>query len=537
MRRIYVKAWAAIIGATVVLGWFFPPTLFLWVLLGPLFLLGLYDYFHPRKAILRNFPIAGHFRYIFEMIRPEIRQYFIESDRDGVPFNRERRSLVYQRAKLQLDTIPFGTKLDTYQEGYEWVNHSLTPHHLDAESLVTTIGGPDCKKPYKASILNISAMSYGSLAANAVTALNKGAAKGGFAHNTGEGGISSFHRQGGDLIWQIGTGYFGCRSKDGGFDRGLFKEKASLPEVKMIEVKLSQGAKPGHGGILPAGKVTPEIAAIRGVPMGQDVLSPPAHKTFDTPIGLMEWIQELREASGGKPIGFKLCVGKRREFISLCKAMIETGISPDFIAVDGGEGGTGAAPLEFSNHIGSPLKDSLIFVYNCLVGFNLKPKIKIMAGGKITSGFEIVSYLALGADLCTAARSFMLALGCIQALKCNSNECPVGVATQNTELTGGLVVKDKIDRVANYHKETIISAAEIMGAMGLTSHEDLRPWHLVRRLDHQTIHHYGELMEFLKPGDLLKDPLPASFARAISAASPKHFQSNLAQEIAPAEGM
>ena len=527
MRRFYVKCNLIIIALTAFTIYLWPPFVWSLTILVPLFLVGLRDFTQERRAVLRNFPIIGHFRYFFEMIRPEIHQYFVESDKDGVPFNRERRSLVYQRSKRQVDTVPFGTKLDFYTEGYEWVNHSMAPREVALSSLRMRIGGKDCQKPYSCSLLNISAMSYGSLSKNAVMALNKGAREGDFAHNTGEGGISSYHLHGGDLIWQIGTGYFGCRDSRGDFDAEAFEKQASLDQIKMIELKISQGAKPGHGGILPASKLTKEIAAIRGVKMGEDVLSPSAHKTFSCPKTLLEFIAKLRRLSGGKPIGIKLCVGKRREFISLCKAMHELSLAPDYIAIDGGEGGTGAAPLEFCNHIGSPLKESLIFAHNALIGFNLRSQVKIIASGKVTSAFEVISYLAIGADICYAARAFMLSLGCIQALKCNTNECPVGVATQDRELVGGLTVKPKTKRVHQFHEETLASVAEMIGAMGLDAHEKLRPWHLMRRIDSHTIRHYGELYDYIEPGSLLLEDLPAGWQRAVLAASSGSFTSSL----------
>ncbi len=480
--------------------------------------------FRLKKAILRNFPVIGHFRYFLEEIRPEIRQYFIESDTEGVPFGRDQRSLVYQRAKKQRDTVPFGTVHDVYKVGYEWVNHSLSPIHLELKDMRIKIGGDECKQPYFASLLNISAMSFGSLSKNAVLSLSNGAKLGKFAHNTGEGGISPYHIEGGaDLIWQIGTGYFGCRTEDGHFDEQLFTERSGMDNVKMIELKLSQGAKPGHGGILPAAKVTKEISLIRNVPMGKDVLSPPSHNSFSTPEGLLKFISKLRELSGGKPVGFKLCVGKRREFLSICKAMIKTNICPDFITVDGGEGGTGAAPLEFSNHIGAPLIESLIFVHNALIGYGLRGKIKLIASGKITSAFGIVKRLALGADLCYSARAMMMAVGCIQARKCNANDCPVGVATQDKDLQKGLVVENKKERVKNFHFEILKNLCEIIGAMGIRHPEDLKPWHIMRRTTSNQIKHYGELYEFLKDGDLLKENLPKSYERACNAASAVFF--------------
>ena len=495
-----------------------------WVVLGPMIIMGFIDMTQPQQAIRRNYPVLGHARYFLELIRPEIYQYFIESDKEGVPFDREDRSLVYQRAKKVRDTTPFGTKLDVYAPGYEWVNHSLAAKHIDASNMRVMVGGPDCKQPYSLSLLNISAMSFGSLSKNAILALSRGAKMDNFAHNTGEGGLSPYHLDGGgDLIWQVGTGYFACRGDDGKFSPEIFAEKSASPNVKMIEIKLSQGAKPGHGGILPAAKVTPEIAKIRGVPMGQDVLSPPTHTEFSTPIGLLEFVKKLRDLSGGKPVGFKLCVGKRREFLAICKAMVESGITPDFITVDGGEGGTGAAPLEFSNHIGAPLVEGLIFVHNALLGYSLRDKIKIIASGKATSGFGLLKRLAIGADAVSSARAMMMALGCIQALKCNSNHCPVGVATQEKHLMAGLDPTDKANRVASYHRETIHSLAEMIGALGLNSADELRPWHVMHRISANETKHYGELYNFLRGGELLADVLPPEYARACAAASPDTF--------------
>ncbi len=495
-----------------------------WIVLGPLVVLGLVDMTQKKQAIRRNFPVLGRMRYLLELIRPELYQYFVESDTEGVPFDREHRSLIYQRAKNARDTTPFGTKMDVYAPGYEWVNHSLQAKHVEASNMRVTVGGPDCRQPYSCSLLNVSAMSFGSLSQNAILALSRGAKLGGFAHNTGEGGLSPYHLEGGgDLIWQIGTGYFSCRDAQGNFSPAKFAEKSVLPNVKMVEIKLSQGAKPGHGGILPAAKVTAEIAEIRGVPMGKDVLSPPTHSAFSTPIGLLEFVKQLRDLSGGKPIGFKLCVGRRREFLAICKAMAKTGITPDFITVDGGEGGTGAAPLEFSNHIGAPLTEGLIFVHNALVGYSLRNKIKILASGKVSSGFFMLKRLAIGADIIMSARSMMMAIGCIQALKCNSNHCPVGVATQDPHLMAGLDPTDKSVRVASYHKQTIHSLAEMLGALGLDSAQELRPWHLMHRLSANETRHYGELYHFLADGDLLRDPLPPDFGRACQSASAETF--------------
>ncbi|HHS95136.1 MAG TPA: FMN-binding glutamate synthase family protein, partial [Phaeodactylibacter sp.] len=456
---------------------------FIWtlIILLPILLLGWYDMLQAKHAIMRNYPIFGRGRYLMEDLRPKIYQYFIESDTNGRPFSRIQRTIVYARAKKELDTTPFGTQLNVYDEGYEWMDHSIAsidPQLLDAHPRVL-VGGKECKQPYSASIYNVSAMSFGSLSSAAILALNGGAKKGNFAHNTGEGGISPYHLEPqGDLIYQVGTGYFGCRNKDGGFDPDLFAERCAEHSVKMIELKLSQGAKPGHGGILPARKNTPEIAKIRNIEPGTTVLSPPYHKEFNTPIGLLEFIQKMRELSGGKPIGFKLCVGSRTEFLAICKAMVKTGICPDFITVDGGEGGTGAAPLEFSNRVGMPYKEGLAFVYNALVGFGLKDEIKIFTSGKIISGFDIFKAFALGADACYSARAMMMALGCIQALECNKNNCPTGVATQDPELVKGLVVADKEERVANFHKETIHSFVELMAAAGIRNADEISRKHI-----------------------------------------------------------
>ena len=496
----------------------------LWGLV-PLFLLGLQDALQRRQAVRRNWPLIGRFRYLFEMIRPEIQQYFVESNTDGTPINRELRSIVYQRAKRELDTLPFGTQLNVYAPGYEWICHSI-----DAKGPVATPPrvrfGATRARPYDASLLHISAMSYGSLSRNAILALNEGARRGGFAHNTGEGGLSAHHLEpGGDLIWQIGTGYFGCRTHDGRFDMGAFRERARQPQVKMIEVKLSQGAKPGHGGILPARKVTPEIAAIRGVPMGQDVLSPPAHSAFHTPRELVAWVDALREAAEGRPVGIKLCVGDPAEFLAIVKAMCESGSGPDYVAVDGGEGGTGAAPLEFSNRMGAPLREGLVFVRNALVGADLHDRVRIVASGKAITGFHMFRARALGADVVASARGMMFALGCIQARRCNSNDCPVGVATQRPALVHGLDVEDKAARVLNYHTETIEAFLELLGAAGLERPEDIGPEHVWRRVDEVTVRHHGELHPWLARGQLLEHPEGTHLAGAWSRADPGRFRS------------
>ncbi len=525
MRRQFIIGSLVLLAAIGALSYYDPTALWMLVIVGPLCALGLNDYLQRRHSVRRNFPLVGNFRYLLEAIRPEINQYFVESNTDGVPFNRDHRSLVYQRSKGQPDTLPFGTRLDVYEVGYEWLNHSLAPVHADPASLRIDIGGPQCGQPYSASIFNISAMSYGSLSKNAILALNAGAKAGNFFHDTGEGGISPYHLEaGGDLVWEIGTGYFSARTLDGKFSPERFAENARLPQIKMTELKLSQGAKPGHGGILPAAKLTAEIARIRGVSMGQDIVSPPAHTAFSTPIGLIELIGKMRELSGGKPVGFKLCVGKRREFLAVCKAMIVTGILPDFITVDGGEGGTGAAPLEFSNSVGTPLREGLIFVHNSLIGFGLRKQVRVLVSGKILSGFDVVSRLAIGADACNSARAMMMALGCIQALRCNTNRCPTGVATQDPNLVAGLVPSDKAKRVANYHRDTVKTVAELIGAMGLMHTSELKPWNVMKRTALAETRNYGELYESIEEGSLLAGAIvPASFARPLAAARPEKF--------------
>jgi glutamate synthase domain-containing protein 2 len=482
------------------------PYLFLPLLVvGALSAQGLRDVTQTKRSILRNYPIMAHLRFFFEKIRPEMRQYFFESDTDGAPFPRDKRAIVYQRAKKALDKRPFGTARNVYLSHYEWLHHSMAPRPPAKELFRLIVGGPQCSQPYSASILNISAMSYGSLSANAIRALNKGAKIGGFAHDTGEGGLSPYHREhGGDVIWEIASGYFGSRNLDGTFSPEKFAETATDPQIKMIEVKLSQGAKPGHGGVLPAAKVTEEIAAIRGVAMGQDCISPSAHSAFSTPLELMHFIAQLRELSGGKPTGFKLCVGHPWEFIAILKAIIETGIKPDFIVVDGNEGGTGAAPLEFMDHLGTPLRDGLAFVHSALIGANLRDDIKIGVSGKITSGFDMARVLALGADWCNAARGFMFAVGCIQAQQCHTGECPTGVTTQDPWRQRAIVVPDKAERVASFHRETIKALAELVAAAGLDHPRELSPHHFMHRAAPDRVVTYAEQYRPMKPGELLR---------------------------------
>ncbi len=496
--------------------------------LGPLvlvLLVGLADMTQTRHAIRRNFPFIGHARYLLEKVRPEINQYFVESNTDGRPFSRELRSVVYQRAKGELDTVPFGTQLDLYEVGAEWLTHSLAPRPVPSEAPRILIGEKQCKQPYSASMLNVSAMSYGSLSKNAILALSRGAKAGGFAHNTGEGGVSDYHREGGaDLIWQLGTGYFGCRNDDGTFSEQLFAETARTPQIKMIEIKLSQGAKPAHGGILPASKLTPEIARIRRVKMGQDVLSPPAHSAFQTPLQLVAFVDKLRELSGGKPVGLKICIGQRREFFALCKAMVLTGSHPDYIQVDGAEGGTGAAPLEFSNSLGIPLTDALIFVHNALVGVGLRNDIKLIASGKVLTGFNMARLAAMGADMCHSARAMMMALGCIQARRCNSNDCPTGVATQDPDLVYGLDVRDKAERVARYHAETMHSFLELVAACGVDHPEQLKPRNLHRRVSATEIRTYAQIYHYVAPGCLERGEIPEDWKGLWDWASAETFE-------------
>lgn len=527
MRKLFFLSSFIALAAIGAVAWFWPPVLWSLVLILPLILIGVLDLLQKKQTIRRNFPIIGRGRYVMEWARPKIYQYFIESNIDGRPFSRVDRSVVYQRAKQQKDTTPFGTQLNVYEEGYEWMNHSIGA--LNAKELnphpKIRIGGPDCKQPYDCSILNISAMSYGSLSKNAVLALNGGAAKAGFAHNTGEGGVSPYHLQpGGDLIYQIGTGYFGARDPESGkFSPEAFQKSAGHESVKMIEVKLSQGAKPGHGGILPASKNTPEIAAIRGVKVGTAVHSPAYHTAFNTPVGMMEFIGQLRELSGGKPVGFKLCVGHKSEFLAICKAMLKTGIKPDFIAVDGGEGGTGAAPVEFSDSVGMPMRDGLAFVHDALVGFGLKRDIKIIASGKIATAFHIFRALGLGADVCYAARSFMLSLGCIQSLECNLNICPTGIATHRKDLMKGLNVMNKTDRVAHFHEETVEAFVELLAAAGLEHPNQVNRSHIYRNENQTEIRRYDESYPYIHRGALLKQPYPEAFARYMEEADPDTF--------------
>lgn len=473
---------------------------------GALSVLGINDMRQTSRSVLRNYPVIGHLRYLLEFVRPELRQYFIESDNEAAPFSRQQRSLVYQRAKGESDKRPFGTQKDVGATGYEWISHSLVPSHVASADFRVTIGagGSSCTQPYNASIFNISAMSFGALSANAILALNTGAKRGGFAHDTGEGSISRYHRQpGGDLIWEIGSGYFGCRTADGKFDEEQFVRNAKEPQVKMIELKLSQGAKPGHGGVLPGPKVTPEIAEARGVPVGKDCVSPASHSAFSSPIEMMHFIEKLRRLSGGKPVGFKFCIGHVWEWFALAKAMRETGIWPDFIVVDGAEGGTGAAPLEFTDHVGAPLQEGLLLVHNTLVGLGERHRVKIGCAGKVISAFDIARMMALGADWCNSARGFMFALGCIQAQSCHTGHCPTGVTSQDPWRQRALVVPDKAERVYRFHHNTLHALQELVQAAGLQHPNDITADHILQRVSGFEVGRLANLLPYMKPGELL----------------------------------
>lgn len=470
------------------------PLVGLIMLVASLVLLGLYDLFQAKHSILRNFPVIGHMRYLLEMIGPELHQYFVESDTDGKPINKNHRNYIYERAKEQNQTRPFGTQLDVYDDNYKWMQHSIYPaKKMDTPPRVV-IGGKDCQQPYSASLFNISAMSFGALSKNAIQALNLGAKAGDFFHDTGEGGISEYHLQGGDLVWEIGTGYFGCRTENGCFDAEKFKQKANWEQVKMIEIKLSQGAKPGHGGVLPAAKNNQEIAEIRGVQPHTDVLSPPGHSAFSDAEGLLQFVEQLRVLSNGKPVGFKLAIGSKQEFIEICEKMLATGIKPDFITVDGAEGGTGAAPIDFSNYVGMPWEDALIFAVDTLNTYKLKKDIKVITATKIFTAFDLFKALCIGADVCNSARGMMLALGCVQSLKCNTNECPTGVATNNPTLVRGLVVAEKWKRVRNYHQHMLDDFLALLAASGCHSLDEMNRNLIYRKVDKQW-HSYAEVVK------------------------------------------
>lgn len=496
------------------------------VIFGLLALLGTWDLLQRRSTLRRNYPILAHFRYGLESVGPEIRQYFIERDTERAPYSREQRALVYQRSKNVQDTVPFGSELDPYGNDYEWINHSLVPAHVEGHDFRIEIGGEHCKQPYRASVFNISAMSFGSLSANAIRALNAGAREGGFYHDTGEGSLSPYHREnGGDLAWEIGSGYFGCRNDDGSFNPERFAKVSAEPQVKMVELKLSQGAKPGHGGMLPASKVTPEIALTRGVPLGQDCVSPARHAVFSSPVGLLEFVARMRELSGGKPAGFKLAIGHPWEWFAIAKAMQETNLLPDFIVVDGAEGGTGAAPSEFIDHVGLPMHEGLMLVHNTLVGLGLRDHVKLGAAGRIISAFDLARTLAIGADWCNAARGFMFALGCIQAQSCHTDHCPTGIATQNPDRWRKLDVPDKSTRVFRFHQNTLKALHDLLCAAGVEHPDQLGPEHIMRRVSAVEIRALAGIYPWLQPGELLERvPRHAVFEQFWPAARSDSFR-------------
>ena len=503
---------------------FWTPILALLLFAVPPFLIAIYDLFQKKHTLWRLYPFAARFRWFFEELRPFLRSYIVEGDLEGRPFDRDQRSLVYARAKGQNDAQPFGTELDVYSAEFEWLSHSMAPDPDATHDPRVEVGNDQCKRPYSASCFNISAMSYGSLGSHAIMALNRGAKAGGFYHDTGEGGISPYHRQGGDLVWEIGTGYFGARTPDGAFDPEMFADKAQDDQVKMVELKLSQGAKPGKGGMLPGPKVTKEIADIRGVPELQDVLSPAAHSAFTTPTELLEFAAKMRDLSGGKPVGLKFCVGYPHELFALCKAMLETGIRPDFIVVDGGEGGTGAAPQEMSDRVGMPLREGLIMVRNALVGCGLKDDIRIAAAGKVYSGVSLAMNFCIGADWCNAARAFMFSLGCVQSQQCHTDKCPTAVATTSPARQRGLVVEDKAERVARYHEQTVKALRDVMVASGVRSHTDFEPFHLRMRLNPSQMRSVDMIYEFIEPGKLLAEPEDTRYARYWDMAQADSFR-------------
>ncbi|MGH3413065.1 MAG: FMN-binding glutamate synthase family protein [Marmoricola sp.] len=525
MLRFFVIGVLLFLGAVAILaaaigGWGW------WILVGVVaafLLVAVHDLLQRRHSILRNYPVMGHMRYLLESIRPELQQYFIERNYDGRPYDRDTRSSIYQRAKNTKSEQPFGTELNVNLPGYEYLVHSSAPVPPAPEPPRVTVGGPDCRHPYEMSLMNVSAMSFGALSARAIRALNAGAAKGGFAHDTGEGGLSPHHRQGGDLVWEIGSGYFGCRTDDGDFDPEQFRDTAADDQVKMVSLKLSQGAKPGLGGVLPGPKVSREIAETRGVPEGEKCVSPAYHKVFSTPRELVHFVARMRELSGGKPTGFKLCMGSRSDFLAICKAMLAEQITPDFIIVDGAEGGTGAAPLEYEDHVGTPLTDALVSVHNSLVGVGLRDRVRIGASGKVATGVDVVKRLVQGADYTNSARSMMMAVGCIQAQTCHTNTCPVGVATQDPKRARALYVPDKTERVYHYQRNAVAQAVQVMASMGLRGPEGLRPHMLRRRVDHVRVYSYAELYRHLQPGELLDAPPEGEWERDWGLADPDSF--------------
>ena len=525
MLKFFVLAVLVVLGALTTLaaaiggpGW--------WVLLAIVVLLlclAVYDVTQKRHSILRNYPVLGHFRFLLEDIRPELQQYFIERNWDGRPFDRDVRSSIYQRAKDVKTEQPFGTERDVDEPGYEYLVHSTKPVDVPEAEPRVSIGGPHCTQPYSMALMNVSAMSFGALSANAIMALNSGARLGGFAHDTGEGGLSTYHRQGGDLVWEIGSGYFGARTEDGDFDPARFRDTSADDQVKMVSLKLSQGAKPGIGGVLPGAKVTREIAEARGVPAGEKCVSPSYHRVFSTPRELVLFVARMRELAGGKPAGFKLCVGSRIDFLAICKAMLAEGETPDFVVVDGGEGGTGAAPLEYEDHIGTPLTEGLMTVHNALVGVGLRDRVRIGASGKVATGIDVVKRMVQGADYTNSARAMMMAVGCIQAQTCHTNTCPVGVATQDPKRMRALDVGDKTQRVVRYQRQTVAQARQVLASMGLTGADQLRPSMLRRRVDHERVLSYADMFDHLAPGELLHSA-PAGWRPDWELADPDTFR-------------
>jgi len=516
---VLLTAAAAVLGVAVAPAYFWALTV-----LAPLTLLGLWNLLQRKHTLMRLYPLSAHLRWAFEWLRPYMREYVLESDKEGRPFDHDQRGLVYKRSKDIEGVTPFGTKIDVYSPLYEWINHAVQGHPEGPDDYHVKVGGKDCTRPYRASVLNISAMSFGSLSGRAIEALNMGARKGGFYQDTGEGGISDYHlAHGGDLVWEIGTGYFGCRTEEGRFNPETFAERAAQESVKMVEVKLSQGAKPGHGGLLPGCKVTPEIAAARDVAVGEDVISPSAHTAFSTPTGMLEWIAQLRELAGGKPVGFKLCIGHYWEFLAIVKAMLKTGITPDFIVIDGAEGGTGAAPSELSNHVGTPLREGLVFAVNALTGAGLRETVRVAAAGKVYDGHTLAANMALGADWCNAARAFMFSIGCVQTRKCHTDRCPTGVATQNKLRQKGLVVADKGPRAYNFHCNTVNALAHYVDAAGLANPWQLKPHHLRVRLSANEVRSADSIYRYLAPGALVDAPEETHLARWWAMADPDSF--------------
>ncbi len=522
-RYTLVLAVIVLTGASLALSplspWFYLPA----GLFGALSALGLYDAFQKERGVLGNYPLLGRARFMMEAIRPELRQYFWESDTDELPFSREQRAMVYRRSKNISADLPFGSVADVYAETHNWLNHSLSPKKITNHDFRVLVGEGD--HAYAMSVLNISGTSFGALSPPAIQALNTGARLGGFAHNTGEGSLSPYHEAGGgDTIWQISTGYFGCRDLEGNFDPDKFASKAALPQVKMIEIKLSQGAKPGHGGVLRGGKVNAEIARTRGVEIGQDCISPSNHSEFSTPNELLLFAEKLRDLSGGKPVGIKLCIGHPWEFVSIVRAMVDSGKRLDFITVDGAEGGTGAAPAEFADHLGCPLRDAIVFVDNALRGAGLRERIKIGASGKIVSAYDIIRHCALGADWCNMARPFMFSIGCIQARDCASNRCPTGIATMDPKRYRVIDVDNRAQRVANFHENSVATLAKLLGAAGLSHPNELNRRHIVRRLSGSEIRLADQIyprveINALIEGKTVEDPRLASYWNRVSGDS------------------